>query len=122
LITRDPLVEQALVVAESKPYAAALLVLEPKAWGRLASELCLDPEDPMALQARRARGRLIERISGLLSDLPAHAQVRAVHLTLQPWTVDEGLLTPTMKVKRGPIEQRFADEIRSLYAGHDLAA
>ncbi len=49
-------------------------------------------------------------------DLPEHAQIRAVHLVLEPWTVQQGLLTPTLKVKRQAITQRYSAEIDALYA------
>jgi hypothetical protein len=52
----------------------------------------------------------------LLGDLPRHAQVRAVHLVLEPWTVQAGLLTPTLKIKRQAVEARYASEIEALYA------
>jgi hypothetical protein len=52
----------------------------------------------------------------LLGDLPRHAQVRAVHLVLEPWTVQAGLLTPTLKIKRQAVEARYANEIEALYA------
>jgi len=38
-----------------------------------------------------------------------------VHLTLQPWTIEAGLLTPTLKVKREPVASLFAKEIDALY-------
>jgi long-chain acyl-CoA synthetase len=41
--------------------------------------------------------------------------VRETWLTLEPWTIENGLLTPTLKIKRAKIEQRFAQEIRELF-------
>ncbi|MBX9811126.1 MAG: hypothetical protein K2Y16_05875 [Burkholderiales bacterium] len=41
-------------------------------------------------------------------------------LTLEPWAIENGLLTPTMKLKRPELERRFAREIEELYAGHGL--
>jgi long-chain acyl-CoA synthetase len=35
---------------------------------------------------------------------------------LEPWSIEEGLLTPTMKLKRTELERRFAPEIRALYS------
>jgi long-chain acyl-CoA synthetase len=43
-------------------------------------------------------------------------------LTLEPWTIENGLITPTLKVKREAMERRFAGEIRELYAQHALPA
>jgi long-chain acyl-CoA synthetase len=58
---------------------------------------------------------MLPRISRLLSDLPKHAQVRAVHLVLEPWTVQQSLLTPTLKIKRRAVEERYASQIEALY-------
>jgi long-chain acyl-CoA synthetase len=54
----------------------------------------------------------------LLQGFPGHARVRRVWLTLEPWTIENGLITPTMKLKRPRLEARFAREIAELYAGH----
>ena len=43
------------------------------------------------------------------------SQIRAIHAELSPWTVENALLTPTLKVKRWLIEQRYKTEIDALY-------
>jgi long-chain acyl-CoA synthetase len=47
--------------------------------------------------------------------LPYYAQPRAVALTLDPWTVENGLITPTLKLKRNNLAARYADGIDRLY-------
>jgi long-chain acyl-CoA synthetase len=44
-----------------------------------------------------------------------------VHLALEPWSVENGLLTPTLKLKRPEMEKRFADKIAELYKKPDDA-
>jgi long-chain acyl-CoA synthetase len=119
-ITQDPLFEQAMAVGEGVPYISALLVLSRSEWSEMAARLGLDPEDRACLQAAMARQAVLERLESLLAHLPRHAQVRAVHLQLDSWTVENELLTPTLKLKRAVVEQRFRDAIRDLYAGHDI--
>ena len=121
-ITEDPLFDQAMVVGEGKPYLAALIVLNLEAWRDLARLLAVDVADPKSLQAPAVAHAVRERIAGLLRGFPAHAGVREVWLTLVPWSIENGLITPTMKLKRPELERRFAEEIRKLYAGHDLPA
>jgi long-chain acyl-CoA synthetase len=53
-----------------------------------------------------------------LTDFPGYAQVRRLVVTLQPWTVDDGLLTPTMKMKRAKIMERYMEQAESLYEAH----
>jgi long-chain acyl-CoA synthetase len=58
---------------------------------------------------------VLARVAERLSAFPGHARVRAVHLSLSPWTVENGLMTPTMKLKRPEIEVRLATVIDALY-------
>jgi long-chain acyl-CoA synthetase len=114
-LTLDPLFDQALVLGEGRPYLAALLVLNPEAWRQAASELGLDPTDAAALGNGKALQWADERVRERLKGFPGYAQVRAVHLTLDPWTIENGLLTPTLKVKRERLESQFDSVIQSLY-------
>jgi long-chain acyl-CoA synthetase len=86
----------------------------------LAKELALDPADASTLEARQVKRVVIKRLAHLLRGFPAHAQVRRVRLLLAPWTVDNGLLTPTLKVKREEVSKRYEQEIDALYARHSV--
>jgi long-chain acyl-CoA synthetase len=119
-LTMDPLIAQAVIVGEGRPWLAALLVLEPEPWQYLATGLGLDPGDPEALRAPTARAALLSLVQDRLKTIPVHAQVRAVSLSLEPWTVENGLLTPTLKVKRARVEDQFRDLIRRLYGGREV--
>lgn len=112
-IQADPLFEQACVVGDRRPCLAAVVTLNADAWAAFCRENRLDPKDPDDMKARRAaQGRIDE----LTAHLPAYAKVRAVHLVLSPWTIEDGILTPTLKVKRYVVDKRYAKEIRKLYA------
>jgi len=114
-LTMDPLIDQAMVVGEGRPYLAALLVLAPGPWQQVAGGLGLDPGAPLALADPRACEAVLARVADRLGAFPGHARVRAVHLSLSPWTVENGLMTPTMKLKRPELEARFATVIDALY-------
>jgi len=117
-IVADPLFDQAMVVGEARPYVAALVVLNPDAWQRQASRLGLDPRDPASLRASAAQQWALERIGEAVRAWPAYARPRVAWLSLEPWTIGAGLLTPTLKLKRPAIEARLAAEIAALYSGH----
>jgi long-chain acyl-CoA synthetase len=84
----------------------------------MAAELSLDVEDPNALTDPRAVAAARTHADRCLAPFPGYAQIRALHLETRPWTVENGLLTPTLKLKRPALETRFADVIDDLYARH----
>ncbi|MCG6907532.1 MAG: AMP-dependent synthetase/ligase [Desulfobacteraceae bacterium] len=119
-IVDDPLFDQALVLGEGKPFMAALLVLKPTAWSALARDLGLDPQNPASLSAPTALKAARGRVAEALHAFPVYARVHAVHLSLDPWTIENRLLTPTLKPRRKEIALRFQNAVRALYAGHAL--
>ena len=112
----DHLVSQAMVVGENRPYIAALVVLNAQEWKKLAAELKLDADDPLSLDTRAARQAVLRRVKAAAAGFPNYAVPRQVRLFLEPWSIENGLMTPTLKLKRGPMRIRFADAIESLYA------
>ncbi|MBK1691771.1 AMP-dependent synthetase/ligase [Ectothiorhodospira mobilis] len=118
-ITLDPLFEQAMVLGEGRPFLSALVVLNREEWRRLAQELELDPEDAGALQGRKVEKALLARVAEQLKEFHAYAQIRRLTPVLESWEVDNGLLTPTMKLKRRLILDRYAPQIEAMYAAHN---
>ncbi|HTT46656.1 MAG TPA: long-chain fatty acid--CoA ligase [Pseudolabrys sp.] len=112
-LCRDPLFEQAVAVGNRRPFLAAVIVLNAQTWDLFAAKRGLNSEQP---NHPASKIELLAKIASLLAKLPRYAQVRAVHLTLQPWTIKAGLLTPTLKVKREFVIPLFAKEIDALYA------
>jgi len=116
----DPVFEQAWVIGEGRPYVAALVVLNRSAWKREAVRLGLNPEDPASLRSQRALEWALERIAAAVRAWPRYAHPRVAWLTLDPWTVGAGQLTPTLKLKRNALATRFESEIAELYRGHTV--
>jgi long-chain acyl-CoA synthetase len=115
-IISDPFFAQASVLGDNRPFLVALVVLERKAWTREATALGLNPHDANSLDAPQARKFVLARIGKLLKEFPSHATPRAVWCSLEPWATENGLLTPTLKIKRAAILERFAAQIAELYA------
>ena len=114
-ITTDPLFEQAYAFGDNRPFIACIVVLNKAAWEHVATGLHLDPAAPASLAAPAARGAVLERIRAATTGLPYYAQPRAVWLTLEPWTIENALLTPTLKLKRNNLTARFAKPMDDLY-------
>jgi long-chain acyl-CoA synthetase len=112
---RDPLFEQVMLLGEGKPFLSVMAVLNAEKWKALAAERGLDAANVAAPQAEKLA---LERLSAQLKSFPGYAQVRRVTLTLEPWTVENGLLTPTMKLRRAKVMEKFNAEIDRMYEGH----
>src|SRR6266705_1291858 len=63
---------------------------------------------------------LIRRANDRLKEFPGYIRVRRVVTTREPWTVENGLLTPTLKVKRERVQEKFRTEIERAYAAGAL--
>ena len=114
-IKLDPLFENVVIVGEAKPYLAALVVLNSEYWFKLAKDHGLDPFDQQALRDPALHKTLLHRIATALHSFPGYAKVRRVAPILEPWTLENGLLTPTLKTKRQLVIQQFAEQIEALY-------
>jgi long-chain acyl-CoA synthetase len=115
-ILHDPLFEQVLLLGEGKAYLTALAVLNAERWPALARENGL-PDDAQGLATRKVHEFILQRMAAQLKLFPGYAQVRRVALTLEPWTIENGMLTPTMKLKRGRVMEKFNAEIDRMYVG-----
>jgi long-chain acyl-CoA synthetase len=117
-IVGDPVFEQALVLGEQRPYLIVILVLNRLRWAARARELGLDPQSEAVLTSATATRWALERVAQLVKSFPSYATPRAVFLSMEPWTIANGLITPTLKPKRAAIAARYAAEITGLYRGH----
>lgn len=118
-IMRDALFEQVMLIGEGKPYLSVIAVLNADHWNKAAAEKNgIDAAAPGALESERGQGIVLERLVRQLHEFPGYAQVRRVAPTLEPWTVENGLLTPTMKLKRAKVMELFNAEIDAMYSGH----
>jgi long-chain acyl-CoA synthetase len=114
-ITTDLLFEQAYAFGDNRPFIACIVVLSRTGWKHLAVALQLNPDDKESLNAPSAREAALQRIRELTATLPYYAQPRAVALTLDPWTIENTLMTPTLKLKRKNLAAHFAGVIERLY-------
>ncbi|MEI7456624.1 MAG: long-chain fatty acid--CoA ligase [Nitrosomonadales bacterium] len=114
-ILHDPLFEQVMVFGEAHPYLVVLAVLNPEVWLHFAHEVGIRPDMPEALTDSRIEAKVLRRIARNLRGFPGYAKVNRVLLLREPWSIDNGLLTPTMKLRRDEVTRRFAAEIKQLY-------
>lgn len=113
-LTADSLFDQALVLGESRPYLVALLVADAAELEAL--KRFVDFKDASADGAHLERA-LLQRCRARLADLPHSHQL--VRVALVPaFTLANGLVTTTLKPRRGAISKAHAALVESLYEGH----
>lgn len=116
-IANDTLFDQVLVIGEAKPYLSAITVLNPKQWQLLATALQVEPTNAN-LNCKPVHDAVLERIGLQMQRFPGYAKIFCVHNTLEPWTVENSLITPTLKLRRKQVIEKFAAQIAHMYAGH----
>jgi long-chain acyl-CoA synthetase len=117
-ITMDPLIEQAMVVGERKPYLSAICILDPDYWQGFASSIGIDPNHPKVLEQPEVENAVLARIAEQVKMFPGYARIVRIHLSFEPWSVENGLMTPTLKLKRAKVMERLAEPVTKLYEGH----
>ena len=117
LKSASPLIGQAVAIGDNRPFNTALIVLDPESlpvWaakhgieGKTAEELAKDErlldEIDQAVQAANARLARVE-------------QIKKYTVLPQEWLPSGDELTPTMKLRRRPIAQKYAEQIEAMYA------
>ncbi len=116
-IARDTLFEQVMLIGEGKPYLSVMTTLQAGQWKKLAAEKGY-PADASALRDSAVEKLLLARIAAQMKEFPGYAQVRRIAATLEPWTVENGLLTPTLKLRRNRVTEKFQADLDQMYTGH----
>lgn len=115
-IAMDELISQVMVVGEGKANLGALVVLDPDRYASLAKaeglgDLRSEKNNP------RLKKLLLKRITSRLVEFPGYAKVQRVAVLEEPWTIECGLLTPTLKPKREKILAACEAEMREMFGG-----
>ncbi|MEE8233056.1 MAG: long-chain fatty acid--CoA ligase, partial [Gammaproteobacteria bacterium] len=116
-IAHDVLFEQVMIIGEARPYLVAVAVLEKEQWKRFSRRMGFAEND---LTKTEVKNILLKRISRNLHNFPGYAQIRRISCTLEPWTIEQGLITPTLKVKRPRVTEKFQQQIDAMYEGHTI--
>ncbi|WP_328666844.1 AMP-dependent synthetase/ligase [Streptomyces sp. NBC_00322] len=115
-LRHHPLISQCLVVGDDQPYVAALITVDPEAlahWQSLkgkqpAGVSAMTDDEELRAQIQRAISRANTRVSRAES-------IRAFRILPNEFSQDDGLMTPTLKLKRRAITGAYAADIEALY-------
>ncbi|HXH71461.1 MAG TPA: long-chain fatty acid--CoA ligase [Mariprofundaceae bacterium] len=118
MLVGDPMIDQAVIFGDKRPYLIALIVPNRESCAVWAKESGLPDTDWEHLcRAEIFRKQIQSRINGILKPLNPFEQIRRILIVDQPMTIEDGLLTPTLKVKRRKVYEKFAAQLEQLYAG-----
>lgn len=117
LLASDPLFEYSLLLGDNRPYLTLLVAPSLPHLDEIGTQLQLSWARREELLAHpEVLAEISRRISALTAKLPKHEQIRDIRLLPDGFTLENGLLTPTLKVKRKEVEARFAQLVDEMYA------
>jgi long-subunit acyl-CoA synthetase (AMP-forming) len=100
----SPLIGQAVAIGNDRPYNVALIVLDPDVAATLPDDAARAAEVSRGVQAANERLSRVE-------------QIKRYKVLDAEWLAGGDELTPTMKLRRKPIDEKYAEEIEALYVG-----
>jgi long-subunit acyl-CoA synthetase (AMP-forming) len=113
----SPLIGQAIAIGDGRPYNVALIVLDPDFGTAFAAQHGLGDRSPVAMAASSA---VLDEVAAGIERANSHLsrveQIKRFTVLGCDWLPGGDELTPTMKLRRRPIEAKYAAEIEALYA------
>jgi long-chain acyl-CoA synthetase len=118
LKTASPLIGQAVAIGNSRPYNVALITLDPDYAPVWAKQNGLDGKSFEELAGEEKVRETVQAAVDEANEKMARVeQIKKFTILPEPWEPGGDELTPTMKLKRKPIDEKFADQIEALYSG-----
>jgi len=115
-IAQSPFVDQVMVIGDAREYCTAIVVLDKESVTAHAKKLNLDDMTFEALASNSQIRSSVEReLNGLQKDLSKYEKARRYTFLTDPFTVENGLMTPTLKVKRKAVLDKYAAAIDAMY-------
>jgi len=117
LLKRIDGISQAVVVGDQKPYLIALLTLDPLSIEKLASDLGIMETEPTKIVLEEPMVKYVsDEIAKVNKQVARFENIRRFKLLPIDFSVESGELTPTMKMKRKVVNERYATEIEDVYS------
>lgn len=111
-----PYVSNLVVHGDQRPYCVALVALDAEAIGAWAADNGLGGLDYTGLtRAPQVREMVQEAVDELNKDLPRHETVKKFAILPNELTVEEGEITPSLKMRRRTVEEKYRDLLDGMY-------
>ena len=109
-------ISQAVVIGDRRPYLVVLVTLDPEEAPALAEQLGIEDADPAALaQNEKVREEVQKAIDDVNSHVGPVEQIKRFEILDHDLSQETGELTPTLKVKRNVVHEKFADVVDRIY-------
>ncbi|MEO7196903.1 MAG: AMP-dependent synthetase/ligase [Solirubrobacterales bacterium] len=117
LKSASPLIGQAVAIGDARSYNVALIVLDPEYAPSWAAKQGIEGADVASLaEDERVQAAVQEAVDAANAKMSRVEQIKKFKLLGDEWEPGGDELTPTMKLKRKPITEKYDDEIEALYA------
>ena len=114
--TKSPVIGQMLVYGDDKPFVCGLVVLDPEGFPLWAQQQGIDITDlAAAAQHDAVQAEVSRAVEAGNAELARVEQVKKWTVLGEEWTPDSGELTPTMKLKRPVIHDKYREQIEAMY-------
>ena len=116
LLKGDPFISQVMVYGDRKPYPVALITINPEELGKFARDHGILATDPAVVVKHP---KVVERVGRTVEDknsqLQSYARIKKFTILPGDFTQEGGELTPTLKVKRKVVSNKYLTAIEELY-------
>jgi long-chain acyl-CoA synthetase len=116
LLRAHPMISQAVCIGDRRPYVTALIVLDEEAVPAWAAARGIAGDFATLATHPDVQEELASVVAAANEALARVEQIKKYHVLDQPWTAESGELTPTLKLRRRVIVERYAEAIDRLYA------
>lgn len=113
-LQQAPMIERAVVIGDQRPYAVALIVPD---WNVLRRQLGLQGEPESLLEDRGARAAVQRLVDEMNAELSGWERIKYFELLPHDFSEETGEITPTLKVKRRVVQERYREQIEHMYSG-----
>ena len=115
-IKLSPYISNAMVYGMNREFNTAIVVPDYEVLKGWAEERGLDPDPASLAKNDQVHALIEEEVARFSADFKGYEKLRKIYVGEEDFTTENGMLTPTLKLKRRIVQERYKDAIESLYA------
>src|SRR5690606_5583630 len=115
LLKLSPFITSAFIYGDNKPYNVALIYPDLESLRKWAAEQGLEGTDEELVKNEKVLALMREQIDRYSGEFKQYEKIKKFSLILEDFTIENGMLTPKMSVKRAKVLEHWGEELQSLY-------